>query len=105
MIDNWQSVDWQAELEAYLGKLANPATSIGQARALRVFTGRVILLMQEYLDEQDYEYILHACLLSRDTANMYRQVYTLSVQTRLDEPHHYNCQCDLPYDEQEDRPA
>lgn len=104
MIDNWQNVDWQAELDVYLEKLANPATSPGQCRALRVFTGRVILLMQEYLEPQDYEYILQACLMSRYIAAKYREAYTSAVQTRLDEPHHYNCRCELPYDEQEDRP-
>lgn len=101
---NWQHIDWQSELEAYLSELANPDTTLEQCRAFRKSLGRCIMLMQEYLEPQDYEYILQACQIDPDTAYVYRKIYAWSVQTSLDAPqppYHHNCRCELPpYDEE-----
>lgn len=81
MIDhNWQSVDWQAQLEWYLSKLANPNTPPEWCMVWRKMAGRCILLMQEYLDQQDYEYILQACQFGPDMACTYREMYLQLVK-------------------------
>lgn len=102
-LHNWQHIDWQSELEAYLKETAvSPITPI-QLTLARGRAGRCIFLMQEYLERQDYEYILHACRLGRDMASRYRAIYLELIQDQLDAPqppHHYNCRCDLPYDEE-----
>lgn len=105
-LHNWHSIDWQTELEAYLTDLAKVTTEPERVQWLRRSVGRCILLMQEYLERQDYEYLLHACQLGIKAANKYREIYLHSVQDQLDSPQHYNCQCEFPFlDEQEDRPA
>lgn len=113
-LHNWQSIDWQTELETYLKELAKVNTPLEQVRLLRKSVGRCIFLMQEYLEQQDYEYILHACQLGVKAANKYRKLYWESVQDILDAPqedkqqsnHHPNCRCEMPpLDEQEDKPA
>lgn len=100
---NWQNVDWETELEAYLDETAvSPITPI-QLTLARSRAGRCIFFMQEYLEQKDYEYILHACRLGRDMARRYREIYIWLVQDQMDAPQpldHPNCRCDLPYDEE-----
>lgn len=82
-IYSWHSIDWQDELSAYLTALANPDASQAQQEALRINTGRCLLLMQEFMHPREYAHVL-VDSGEWDMLENYRQLYINDTKKRLE---------------------
>lgn len=80
------NIDWGKEMNEMLDQILTPNRSDLWHGICRLNAGRLYLLMQEFLGEQEREAVLSECSLGPDMAGEYKRLYLVSIREQFEIP-------------------
>lgn len=80
----WQTLDWEQELQSILTAM-RASRRKKERQTYQASVGRCLLLMQEYLDAQDWEYILVRCGMNHFMQHVYLNIYRLTLRYHMEQ--------------------